>query len=452
METPEREEVLAAVEASVRAGEAPEAWAGRLRALQPFDVAELLSRLPEDGRLAVLAALPPDVAAESLEHLTPEVQYRILDRLGPDGSLTLLLHMSSDAVADLLLSLHPNQAARLREALPLGYREELERLMTFPEHTAGSLASVDYVAAREHWTVDEALAHVRKVAREAETLNYVYVLDARGRLVGVVSLRELLLASGGDRLGAIARRDVISVRATTDQEEAARILARYDFVALPVVGDDGRMVGIVTVDDLVDVIHEEAMEDIQRLGGSLPLRESYFRTPVLGLFRRRVGWLLVLFVAESYTSAVLAHFQTTLAQVVALSFFIPLLTGTGGNIGSQTVATLVRSLAVGEVGFRDILRVAAKEALTGVLLGAAMAVAAYVRAAMMGVGFPVGSVVATGALFIGLWASIVAAVLPIALHRLRVDPAVVSGPLITTLVDGTGLFIYFSLARLMLGV
>lgn len=452
METQDRDEALASLEQSVGAGEDAAAWLPRLRALQPFDVAELLERLDRDQRLTVVAALPPEFAAETLEHLPAETQYRILHRLDRTASLPLLLRMSSDVVVDLLLSLHPNQAARLLNAVPEEYREKLDRLMTFPEHTAGSLASVDYVAARETWTVDETLAHIRKVAREADTLSYVYVLNARGQLMGVASLRDIFLASPGARLADIARRDVIAVQATTDQEEAARILARYDFVALPVVVEDNRLIGIVGVDDLVDVIHEEAAEDIQRLGGSVPLTESYFRTSFLDLFRKRVGWLLVLFIAESYTTAVLAHFQTTLAQVEPLVFFVPLLIGMGGNVGSQTVATLVRALAVGEVRFQDILRVAGKEALTGVFLGATMAVAAYVRAAILGVGFSIGSVVAMGALFVALWASIVAAGLPLTLHRLRVDPAVVSGPLITTLVDGTGLFIYLSVARLMLGL
>ncbi|HEY8415713.1 MAG TPA: magnesium transporter, partial [Thermaerobacter sp.] len=344
----------------------------------------------------------------------------------------------------------PNQAARLKAWLPAEYRQRLQTLMTFPENTAGSLATIDYIAAREGWTVQQALDHVRKVGHDAEVVSYIYVVDARGRLVSVASLRELILADPRAPLSSVGRKDVISVRATADQEEAARILSRYDFVALPVVDDHDRLIGTITVDDIVDVIHQEATEDIQRLGGSAPLAESYFKTPVWLLFRKRVGWLLVLFVAGAYTGTVLRHFEETLSQVVALAFFIPLLIGTGGNTGSQTVATLVRALAVGEVTFRDILRVLGRELATGALLGTVMAAAAYVRAFTMGVGFELGPVVALSALFIVVWASTVAAVLPLVLHRLGVDPAVVSGPFITTLVDGTGLFIYFTIARLLL--
>ncbi|PZN13142.1 MAG: magnesium transporter [Bacillota bacterium] len=422
----------------------------RIGRLQPFDRAEMLAGLPHEEQLRLVSLLPTNVAAETLEYLEPELQYRILDHLDEHVAAAVLQQMSSDTVVDLLLALHPHQAARLKAWLPPEYRQRLQTLMTFPENTAGSLATIDYIAAREGWTVQQALDHVRKVGHEAEVVSYIYVVDARGRLVSVASLRELILADPRAPLSSVGRKDVISVRATADQEEAARILSRYDFVALPVVDNHDRLIGIVTVDDIVDVIHQEATEDIHKLGGSEPLAESYFKTPVWLLFRKRVGWLLVLFVAQAYTGTVLRHFEATLSQMVALAFFIPLLIGTGGNTGSQTVATLVRALAVGEVDFRDILRVLGREVATGALLGTVMAVASYVRAVTLGVGFELGPVVALSALFIVVWASTVAAVLPLVLHRLGVDPAVVSGPFITTLVDGTGLFLYFTIASLLL--
>ena len=424
----------------------------RLARLQPFDRAEVLARLEPADRLRLFRLLPTTLAAETLEYLEPELQYRILDHLDEPAAAAVLQQMSSDTVVDLLLALHPLQAARLKAWLPPAYRQRIDTLMTFPENTAGSLATIEYIAAREGWTVQQALEHVRKVGHDAEVVSYIYVVDARGRLVRVASLRELILADPRAPLSAIGRPDVIAVRATADREEAARLLARYDFVALPVVDDHDRLLGIITIDDIVDVIHREATEDIQRLGGSVPLAESYFKTPVLMLFRKRVGWLLTLFVAEAYTGTVLRHFEDILSQVVGLAFFIPLLIGTGGNTGTQTVSTLVRALAVGEVTFRDLLRVLARELATGVLLGTVMAAATYVRAHTLGVGFELGPVVAVTALFIVVWASMVAAVLPLLLHRLGVDPAVVSGPFITTLVDGTGLFLYFTVARLMLGL
>lgn len=420
--------------------------------LQPYDISEIVRTLDHEEQLRLMEILPADVGAESLEYLEPEIQYRILHHLRPDVAKPLLTEMGSDAVVDLLLSIHPNQAATLKEWLPPAYRERIDTLMTFPENTAGSLATVDYIAVREGWTVGRTLEHIRKVAREAEVVTYTYVVDAQGRLIDVVSLRELILADPETRLSELVTHDVISVGAYTDQEEAARILAQYGFLALPVVDHQDRLIGIISVEDLFDVVEEEATEDFYRMGGSEPLVESYFRTPVRVLYRKRIVWLLVLFIAQAYTSTVLRLFEETLSQVVALTFFIPLLIGTGGNTGSQTVTTLVRGLAVGEIGFKDMGRVLGKELLTGTLLGATLAVATWIRAYILGVSVELAPVVAVTALFIVIWASTVAAVLPLLLHRLRLDPAVVSGPFITTVVDGTGLFMYFTIAKMFLGI
>jgi magnesium transporter len=244
--------------------------------------------------------------------------------------------------------------------------------------------------------------------------------------------------------------DIAKIRADADQETAARLLDQRNLIALPVVDAEDRLLGIITADDAADVLQEEAGEDIQRLGGSQPLEEPYLHASVLHLVRKRIPWLLVLFLGGAYTASVLDHFQTTLSELIALSFFIPMLIGTGGNVGSQTVTTLVRAMAVGEVGFADLLPVLGREIVVGSIIGLVMAGVTYLRAFTLGVGFDVGPVVALAAIAIVVWAAAVAAVLPLVLHRLRVDPAVVSAPFITTLVDGTGLFLYFTIARLLL--
>jgi magnesium transporter len=244
--------------------------------------------------------------------------------------------------------------------------------------------------------------------------------------------------------------DIARVRVDVDREQAARLLDDQHLIALPVVDDQDRLLGIITADDAAEVLLEEAGEDLERLGGSQPLEEPYLRASVGHLFRKRIIWLLVLFAAEAYTGSVLRFFEETLSEQISLAFFIPLLIGTGGNTGSQTVSTLVRALAVGEVGFKDVPRVLRREFQVGLLLGAVMGLATYIRAWTLGVGVEVGPVVAVTALCIVIWASIVAAILPLMLRRLRVDPAVVSAPFITTLVDGTGLVIYFTVARWLL--
>ncbi len=417
-----------------------------------IELAQAVEELPPEKRTDFVNLLPSDLAAEILEHLNPDVQYTVLDHLPQDVAASILQGMSGDVVVDLLLAIHPRQANELKDWLPDEYREQIDRLMTFPEDTAGSLATVDYVSVRASWTVERVLEHIRKVGQEAEVMNYVYLLNNRGQLVDVVSMREILLADPQEIVENIVNNRIISVRADTDQEETAQMLSKYEFAALPVVDDEHRIIGVVTFDDAMEVLHDETTEDIQKLGGSEPLVERYFDTSVFQLFRKRIGWLLILFVAEAYTGTVLRHFEGTLAKAISLTYFIPLLIGTGGNTGAQTVTTLVRALGVGEVEFEDIFRVWIREVSTGLMLGVAMGLTTYLRAFTLGVGWDIGPVVGIAASCIVVWASTVAAVLPLVLHKLDVDPAVVSGPFITTLVDGTGLIIYFKVAQLLLGI
>lgn len=417
---------------------------------QPFDIAKILSELELKEQLIFIITIPIPIGTEILEYLEPELQYKILHRMKDGFASSLILEMSSDSVVNLLLSIHPHQAKKMMAFLPDNYREKINTLMSYEPDTAGRLATVDYIAARINWTVDQTLHHVRKVGHDAEITSYIYVLGSRGELTGVVSLKEIILAKPGTKLEEILQGETISVSVNMHQQEAAAVLSKYNFVAIPVVAQDNRMIGIITVDDLIDVIHEEATEDIQKLGGSQPLNEPYFKNSVGALFRKRIGWLLILFVAEAYTSSVLKHYEDTLSEQIALSFFIPLLIGTGGNTGSQTVTTLVRALAVGEVQFQDMFKVFKKEVSTGFFLGITMASVAIVRAFILGVSMNIGAVVALSALFIVIWASVVAAILPMVLHKIKIDPAVVSGPFITTFVDGTGLIIYFTLAKIIL--
>ena len=420
--------------------------------LQPYDLAQLLLELENREQVQFIEVLPLEQAVEVLEYLEPEVQYRLLHHADEERAKELLQILPSDTTVDLLLAIHPNQAQVLRGWLPEEYGKLIDNLMTFPENTAGSLATVDYVAARAGWTVEQTLAHIRKVGKDAELISYVYVLNPRGQLIDVVSIKELILASPQTKLSELVSKNPISVRADSDQEEAARLLSQYDFLAIPVVDHDNRMVGIISVDDLVDVIQDEATEDIQKLGGSEPLPEAYLKTPIGTIFRKRVSWLLLLFLAQGITGSIMQRYSEVLSQVIALTFFIPLLIDAGGNAGSQTVATLVRALAIGEITLKDTWKVLRKEVVTGILLGTVVGAAAFLRTRIMGVTGNLSHVVALSALFTVTWASTMAALLPMLLHKLKVDPAIVSGPVITTLVDAVGIFGYFTIARLLLGI
>jgi len=423
-----------------------------LKEVQPYDLAEVISQLPDEDRLRLVRWLPSAFAAETLEYLTHELQYAILDHLGEEAASAVVNELSSDAVADLVLSVHPRQAERLLGLLPPDYRETVLKLTSYPENTAGGRMTVDYISLRQTWTAEQVLQHIRKVAKDVETISYLYVVDHEGKLAGVTSLRDVFLADPQQKVQDFMSTRVISVLATADQEEAARTMANYDFLSMPVTDPAGRLVGIITWDDIMDVIEEEATEDIQRMGGTEPLGEPYMNVNLFTLYRKRVGWLLLLFVAQSFTGTILKHFEDYLSQVVALTFFIPLLIDTGGNSGSQAATTVIRAMAVGEVAPLDFLRVIWREARLGLILGATMAGATLLWAFLLDSSVALGLTVAVTILAIVLVGSTVGAALPIIGRKLGFDPAVLSAPLITTVADTLGLLIYFKAAQTILGL
>ncbi len=424
-----------------------------LRAAPREELTQALAELDavELGRL--VTRLGDEALAELVAELDPFDAARLLRKLGSAQAADVLEEMDPDDAADVVGELRPEEAEAILVEMEQEEASDVRQLLSYPPESAAGIMTPEYVAVAPHLTVGEALAALGKLAEEAETIYYVYVTDPRtGRLLGVLSLRNLVLTPRWKLVSEVMNADVSRVRADEDQETAARLLDQQDLLALPVVDEDARLLGIITADDAQDVLREEASEDIERLGGSQPLDEPYLRASVWHLFRKRIIWLLVLFIGGAYTGSVLQHFEDILAEIVSLAFFIPLLIGTGGNVGTQTVTLLVRAMGVGEVQFRDLFRVLWRELCVGALLGTVMGIATYLRAMFLGVGLEIGPVVGVTALFIVLWAAAVAAVLPLVLHRLRLDPAVVSSPFISTLVDGTGLFLYLTIARMMLGL
>jgi magnesium transporter len=310
----------------------------------------------------------------------------------------------------------------------------------------------EFLALRRRMTARDALEALRLWNPETELPYYLYVIDAERRLVGVVGLRQIIQADPNTLLVDIMDPEVISVAVGTDQEQVAELMTKYDLLALPVVDAQNRLLGIITIDDVVDVLEDEATEDIQRLGGAQPLDQPYLASRIGTVAQKRIGWLLLLFLTESLTGTVLRHFEDELQSVVALSFFIPLLIGTGGNAGSQTTSTIIRALAVGDIDLKDALKALWHELRVGLALGIGMSIVAYLRALTWGSGPGLALTVAISILMIVIWANSLGAVLPTLAARLKIDPTVVSGPVMSTLVDATGLFIYFTIARLLLGL
>ncbi len=417
--------------------------------LDHHERAEALAELSEEETVALaqllaprafahlLGSLEPHDAAEVLDRLTVTDAAEVLEVLEPDKAVDIARASGKDRLASMVAAMEPLEAA------------ELQDLLSWPPDLAGGRMTPAFVAVAPQMRADEAVAALRRVAAEAETITYVYVTGANDDLLGVLSLRNLVLSPPQTPVAELMDTTLVSVSPTTHQEEAARLLNDHELIALPVVRD-GRLLGIITSDDVADIIEEETTEDFDRLGGSEPLDIPYLRASPALLWRKRVIWLLALFAAEAYTGTVMRHFEDELNAVVALAFFVPLLIGTGGNVGSQIVTTLVRAMALGGVRLSHVLRVVRKELATGSMLAAVLAAAAFLRAVMLGVGYQVAIVVTLSISAIVLWASLIGAVLPLVLRRLKLDPAVVSAPFITTLVDGTGLLIYFTIARLVL--
>jgi magnesium transporter len=389
-----------------------------------------------------------------LDETGSRVRRTLVEKVDDERLADLLDELPMDDAAEFLENLPEQTARRLLRLMEPEEAQEVESLLHFEEETAGRLMTRDVAVLRRHWIVEEALAYLRSLERReaSEMLHYLYVVEDDNLLIGVVPVRALLLAPTEATIESIMTSHVISVPAWADQEVMAGLVAKYDFVAIPVVDDEGRILGVVTVDDILDVIEEEATEDIQRLGGSQPLAQPYFAVSVPAIVRKRIGWLLFLFVADTLTGSVLRFFEDELAAAVSLSFFIPLIIGTGGNTGSQTVTTIVRAIALHEVRLRDLGRVLWRESSSGIVLGVLLAVIGFFRALTWQTGPNIAFVVAATLAVVVLWSNLIAAVIPILAERFRIDPTVVSAPLITTIVDATGLAIYFGLAKWILGI
>jgi magnesium transporter len=370
----------------------------------------------DDERLAdLLEELPMDDAAEFLEDLPEEISDRLIDLMEPEEA------------------------------------EEVRELLAYQDETAGRLMTTDIAMLRRHWTVAQAFDYLRNL-EDAETLHYLYVVDRYGKLIGVAPLRALILSQPDSTIEEIMTTDIVAAPVTADQEELAEMVARYDYFAIPIVDDENRLLGVVTVDDVVDIFEEEVTEDIQRLGGSEPLEQPYFAASLWQVVRKRIGWLLLLFVAATLTGTVLRFFEEELLLVVALSFFIPLITGTGGNAGSQTVATIIRALTLGEVRLSNIGQAWLREVTVGLLLGLAMGLVGFLRAILWQTGYEVALVVTITLPIVVIWATTIATLVPILADHFEIDPTVISGPMISTIVDATGLLIYFLLAKFLLGL
>lgn len=425
-----------------------------LAAAYPPDVADVIDRLDDDAQIRVFRLLTPEHAADVLDETSVDATRELLGELTAAEAADILEELDSDDAAAILTEDVPERQQALLDAMDPDDAADVRELLRYPPQSAGRLFNDAFVTVRPEMSAAEALDALRDVIHDVAVIVYLYVVDASGRLAGTLSLRKLMVAQPTDPVAALMRPAPLAVAPEADQEEVARIVSRYDLAAVPVVRADGRMIGVVTADDVIDILVEEGTEDVVRFGGAAAGRpdETYFTVPVRTAVGRRLPWLLLLFVGGSLTANVLGIFEDELERMVALTFYVPLLIGTGGNTGAQTVSTLIRALALGEVRLRDAWRVVARELMAGLVLGLLLGAVAFGKVLADGQILALGVTVALSVLAICVWANVIGALVPIGARRFGIDPALISAPLITTLVDASGLAIYLLIAGALLNL
>ena len=431
-----------------------------LETMNPVDVAQVFSDLEEQRIPLLFRLLPKELAAEAFAEMDPENQQLLIQGFSDNELKELLDELYADDAADLVEELPANVVKRiLRQADP-EMRSAINQILRYPENSAGSIMTTEYVSLRPDMTVEEAILRIRRQGFDKETIYTCYVTAGR-KLLGIVTVKDLLLCQNDDvQVQDIMLTNLIHVNSHTDQEEVARMLSKYSFLALPVVDTEDRMVGIVTFDDAMDVIEEETTEDMELMGGILPSEKTYLRSSVWELFKNRIPWLLLLMVSATFTGMIITSFEEALAAQATLIAFIPMLMGTGGNSGSQSSVTVIRALSLNELKFSDLPQVLWKEIRTAVLCGIALSAVCFVKIWLIDrmllgnyqISMQVNGVVCLALAATVLLAKLVGAVLPLAAKALRLDPAVMASPFITSIVDVVSLLVYFLFARILLGM
>ena len=430
----------------------------------PADVAEVILDLPEDEQVIIFRVLPAALAADVFEYIGIEEQQKLLRAMAHEQVVAILNEMSPDDRTALLEELPSAAARQLIRLLTPEERHVATALLGYPEDSVGRLMTPDFIQVKEEWTVQHVLDYVREYGRDSETLNFVYVVDERGKLIDDVRMREFLLRPLTAKVSEIRDQNFVALNVGDSQQDALNVFRKYDRAALPVVDSSGVLVGIVTADDMLDVAEKEATEDIQKFGGMEALEEPYMRIPVWRMVRKRAGWLVILFLGEMLTATAMANYQEELAKALVLALFLPLIISSGGNSGSQASTLMIRAMALGEVTLRDWWRVMGREVQAGLSLGLILGVIGIMRVgawAIIGEQYfhqqPYGAHWPLVALTVGialvgvvLWGTLSGSMLPFLLRRVGADPATSSAPFVATLVDVTGLIIYFSIAMVLM--
>ncbi len=428
--------------------------------MKPYDIAAVFEELQDEKTPILFRILPKELAAETFVEMDDETQEFLIHGFSDSELKEVVDELFVDDAVDLIEEMPANVVKRILRQADKDMRRQINELLKYPEDSAGSIMTTEFIMLRPDMTAEMAIKRIRRTGVDKETIYTCYVNDENNKLIGITTVKDLLLAEDDTKVEEMMEENVISVHTLDDQEQVAQMFSNYNFLALPVVDKEQRLVGIVTIDDAIDVIQEEATEDIEKMAAVLPSDKPYMRTGVFGIYRKRAPWLLILMLSATFTSTIISSFDGILAQIIILSSFIPMITGSGGNAGSQASVSVIRALSLGEIEFKNILQVLWKEIRVAVLCGLTLAVANFFKLLFFdlrhytGTGSPVEIALVVSATLVGtiVMAKIVGASLPILANKIGFDPAVMANPLISTVCDSLSLLIYFAVAKLLLPI
>ncbi|MGN0450378.1 MAG: magnesium transporter [Ruminococcus sp.] len=428
-----------------------------LTTMKPYDIAAIFEELQDEKTPILFRIMPKELAAETFVEMDDETQEFLIHGLSDSELKEVVDELFVDDAVDLIEEMPANVVKRILRQADKDMRKQINELLKYPEDSAGSIMTTEFIVLRPDMTAEMAIKRIRRTGVDKETIYTCYVTDNNNKLIGISTVKDLLLADDDDLVKDLMEENVISVNTLDDQEQVAQMFSNYNFLALPVVDNENRLVGIVTIDDAIDVIQEEATEDIEKMAAVLPSDKPYMRTSVWGIYRKRIPWLLVLMLSATFTSAIISSFEGALASVIVLSSFIPMITGSGGNAGSQASVSVIRALSLGEIEFKSMFKVLWKELRVSILCGATLAAANFIKLMIFDLNgnpnaFVIALVVSLTLLGTIMMSKIVGSSLPLLASKIGFDPAVMANPLISTVCDSLSLLIYFGIATSILNI
>ncbi|WP_417141807.1 magnesium transporter [Ruminococcus bromii] len=422
--------------------------------MKPYDIAAIFENLQDEKMPILFRILPKELAAETFVEMDDETQEFLIHGFSDSELKEVVDELFVDDAVDLIEEMPANVVKRILRQADKDMRKQINELLKYPEDSAGSIMTTEFIVLRPDMTAEMAIKRIRRTGVDKETIYTCYVTDANNKLIGITTVKDLLLAEDDELVKSIMEENVISVTTLADQEQVAQMFSNYNFLALPVVDNENRLVGIVTIDDAIDVIQEEATEDIEKMAAVLPSDKPYMKTSIFGLYKKRVPWLLILMLSATFTSAIISSFEAVLANVLILSSFIPMITGSGGNAGSQSSVSVIRALSLGEIQFKSIFLVLWKEFRVSILCGITLAAANFVKLLLFDLhgqenAFMIALVISLTLVGTIIMAKLVGSSLPLLASKVGFDPAVMANPLISTVCDSLSLLIYFGVAKLI---